>query len=244
MNTYFQTFAGYDLYRSEHAVIQQNLSYRWLIFQNDACIQTLIRRRHPHKPAMPYLAPFTLALRAKPGPTCLLGLGGGAIVHMTAPYLQHYPITAVEVSAEVIALSLQYFGLNAMASLTIVQQEALIFLNQNQSNYDHILIDLYSDTGFPKSCAQPEFFYQCKQHLDPNGFLAVNLVGIQQEFQVLQLLKSVFFHTTLCIPVPHSANMIVLATHSKSTLLDFVYAHSSIKSFIWDPVFGNMAQFK
>ena len=75
MSTFFQTLAGYDLYRSECAVIQQNLSYRWLVFQDDACIQTLVHRRHPHKAVMPYLVPFTLAVRAQPGPVCLLGLG-------------------------------------------------------------------------------------------------------------------------------------------------------------------------
>ena len=244
MSTYLQTFAGYDLYRSEQVVIQQNIRYRWLIFQDDACIQTIIHRRHPHKPAMPYLLPFTLALRTNPGPTCLLGLGGGAVIHMTRPYLQQYPITAVELTPEVIALSQQYFGIEEKAPLTIVQQEAQQFLSQNSAYYQHILIDLYSDTGFPQTCTQTTFFDHCKQHLAPNGFIAMNLVGIQQEFPVLQMLQTVFPHTTLCMPVPHSANMIVLATHKKTTLLDFVYAQAHLKSFIWDSLFGHMALFK
>ena len=244
MSTFFQTLAGYDLYRSECAVIQQNFSYRWLVFQDDACIQTLVHRRHPHKAVMPYLVPFTLAVRAQPGPVCLLGLGGGAVIHLTASHIPPSLLTAVEARAEVIALAKQYFWLDTIQALTIVQQEAQTFIAQTQTNYQHMLIDLYSDTGFPKTCAAPDFFYQCKQRLEPHGFLALNLVGIQQEFHVLQQLKSVFHQASLCIPVPNSSNMIVLATHSKSTLLDLVEFCPTLKTLIWDPVFGYMAKFK
>lgn len=242
MRTYFQTFAGRELYRSSNAVIQQNLSYRWLIFRDQTRIQTLIHRRHPSKAVMPYLKPFTWALRAQPGSTCVLGLGGGAVIHMAAPYLHHHPLTAVEASPEVIVLGRKYFGLNTFQPMTIVQQDAQAFMNETPDIYEHILVDLYSDTGFPATCAAPDFFLQCKQHLQPQGFLALNLVGIQQEFHILEQIKSVFNGATLCIPVPSSANLIVLATHSKSTLMALIESNSKLKAFVWDPLFGYMAK--
>ena len=192
---------------------------------------------------MPYLLPFTMALRAQPGPTCLLGLGGGAVLHVAAPHLTYSPITAVEINAEVIALSRQFFWLNSIPLLTVVHEEAHNFLGQNQTHFKHILIDLYADTGFPKNCTQTDFFDQCKQSLHKDGFLALNLVNLQRELSILDHVKTIFPQATLCIPVPYSSNMIVLASHSKETLLSLIYSAPNLKTFIWDSVFGYMAKF-
>lgn len=242
MNIYFQTLAGRELYRSGQLVIQQNFGYRWLSFQDDTRIQTLIHRRKPQRPAMPYLVPFTWALRKKPGSTCLLGMGGGAVIHMITPYLQQSSLLAVENSTEVITLSRQYFGLHSFSNLTIIHQEAQQFMQQLATQYEHILIDLHSDTGFPADCANLEFFLDCKRALHPNGFLALNMVSIEHEMPVFAQLKAAFPQTTLCIPVPHSSNMIVLATHAKADLLALVDTHPQLQTFIWDPMFGYMAK--
>lgn len=244
MSLYFKTFAGRTIYRSSSMEVRQNRWYRWLMFQNRTHIQTLIQRNYPYKAAMPYLYPFTLALRTQPGPICLLGLGGGGLLHMAAPCLQHHPITAVEISAEVITLSYQYFMLDAIQPLNLIQQDANTFMSLSQNTYQHILIDIYSDTSFPETCAQQAFFEQCKQHLLPNGFLAINLVHVQQELPILDRIKAVFHNATVCIPVPSSTNMIVLATQSKPALLTFITSHPKLIAFIWDPSLGYMAKFK
>jgi spermidine synthase len=242
MNIYFQTMAGREIYRSTEAVIQQNFRYRWLMFQNASRIQTLVQRKQPQRAAMPYLVPFTWPLRTQPGPTCLLGLGGGAVVHMIAPYLSQHPIIAVEQSAEVITLGRLYFGLNTMTTLTISHSNAQLFFKDNTQYYKHILIDLYSDTGFPQECNSPEFFSDCKQALDPQGFLVINLVGMPHELAVLEQIKTIFPQATVCIPVPNSANMIVVAAKSKSILMALIDTHPHLKAFIWDPIFGYMAK--
>ena len=243
MTIYLKTLAGRELYRSSQVLVRQNLWYRWLIFQDRTCIQTLVHRRHHQKPVMPYLLPFTMALRTQPGNTCLLGLGGAAVLHVALPHLTYYPITAVEINAEVINLSRQFFWLNAIPLLTVVHEEAHQFLNQTECRFKHILIDIYADRGFPKNCNQAEFFSKCKQSLQKNGFLALNLVNIRQELPLLEHIKSVFPQATVCIPVPYSSNMIVLASPNKDALLSLIYAAPNLKTFIWDGVFGYMARF-
>lgn len=244
MSLYFKTFAGHSIYKSPHMEIRQNGWYRWLMFQDRTHIQTVLQRRHPHKPAMPYLNALTLALRTQPGPTCLLGLGGGGLLHMAAPYLQQHPITAVEINEEVITIGYQYFMLDTLRAFTIVQQDAHTFMTETQHSYQHILIDLYSASGFPETCAQQDFFELSKQRLCPTGFLAINLVHIQQESPILERVKAVFDNVTLCIPVPSSTNIIVLAMQSKSALISFVTSNPTLTAFIWDPIFGYMAKFK
>lgn len=242
MNPYLQTLIGRSIYHSDAIEIRQNLCYRWLSFQDRTCIQTIIHRHWPHKAAMSYLAPFTLALRAQPGPTCLLGLGGGAVVHFATPYLKSHPVLAIEADDEVIRLASQYFMLDTIPTLTILHQQAQTFIAQANTSYQHILIDIYTATGFPKSCAQQDFFAQCKQQLTADGFLALNLVNFQREFFILTHLRAVFNQVTLCIPTPSSANMIVLAAHSSEALLALVNTNTKLKTLVWDSVFGYMAR--
>lgn len=242
MSTYFKTFAARTIYHSPQMVVRQNRWYRWLMFQDRENIQTLINRRKPHQAAMPYLYPFSLALRTSPGPTCLLGLGGGAVVHMLGPQLQQYPITAVETSAEVISVGSEYFMLHTIPALSIVQEEAYSFLANTDDLYQHILVDIYADTGFPDKCAEPDFFRVCKQHLHANGFLALNLVQIQVELPILQNLRKVFDLATVCIPVPPSSNMIVIASPSKSLLQTWIQNHPQLLTLIWDPLWGLVAK--
>ncbi|MCR9192627.1 MAG: hypothetical protein NXI01_08205 [Gammaproteobacteria bacterium] len=238
MNTYWKTLAGRCIYRSSELEVMQNPVYRWLMFQNHRHLQTVLRRHQPHKPALTYLQPFTAALKAQPGPACLLGLGGGAIVHMAGPYLQ----TAVEVNPEVIAVAKRYFITPPPHHLNLIPQDAHTFVTQCTEQYQHLLIDIYTATGFPQSCTHSDFFSHCKRLLSPNGILALNLVNITQEFAVFNQLRAIFEQATLCIPVPSSANMIVLASPSKAHLMAMIQNHPTLKRLIWDGIFGYMAK--
>lgn len=242
MSLYFKTFAGHRLYHSPSIEIRQNIWYRWLMLHDRTYIQTLIQRQRPERAVMPYLIPFSLAVRAQPGPACLLGLGGGGFPHMAAPFLHHHPITAVEINTEVIAVAHQYFMLDTIPSLSTVHQDAAIFMSECNTTYQHILIDIYSDSGFPKTCAHPAFFEYCKQHLFDNGFLTLNLVHTQRDFPILTMVQSIFQNATLCIPVPASSNMIVIASPSQAALQADIMNHPQLRTLIWDPIFGRMAR--
>ncbi|TAL62590.1 MAG: hypothetical protein EPN84_06225, partial [Legionella sp.] len=65
--------SGYEVY--------QNLFYRWLTLGTSA-LQTVINLRKPEKPVLHYLPMLSLMARHLPAETCLLGLGGGGILHL------------------------------------------------------------------------------------------------------------------------------------------------------------------
>jgi len=115
-------------------------------------------------------------------------------------------------------------------------------VTQCTQQYQHLLIDIYTATGFPQTCAQSDFFSHCKRILSPNGILALNLVNITQEFAVFNQLRTTFEHATLCIPVPSSANMIVLASPSKPQLMAMIQSQPTLKRLIWDGMFGYMSK--
>ncbi len=244
MKTYWKTAAGKRIYHSPELSVYQNPLYRWLVFKDQINLQTLLHRYQPHKPALSYLQPFTTALRTHPGPTCLLGLGGGAVAHMAAS-LKDCSMVAVEANSEVISIASRYFMTNTLKNLNILHQDAHTYVTQCSDVYQHILIDIYTAQGFPNTCAQLGFFQHCQRLLSCHGILALNLVNINQDFSVLQHIRHVFKHATVCIPVSGSANVVVLASASLSYLMALLQQQTPhLKTLIWDSVFGYMCRIK
>ncbi|HVT62653.1 MAG TPA: hypothetical protein VHD33_04110 [Legionellaceae bacterium] len=239
---FWKTIAGHCIYQSADIQVLQNPIYRWLMFKDRIHLQTLIHRHSPHKPMLNYLKPFTLAVRTlAPGPVCLLGLGGGGVVHFIAQHIFPYPITAVEASLEVVDIAAQWFMLSQIAHLTTVHQYAEHYVLQNTCKYQHLLIDIYTAEGFPISCQDHHFFIHCKQLLTNTGFLALNLANFAQEIHLLTHLRDVFSQKTICIPIPTTTNMIILASvcdHAFQQLLQ----RTSFKTLIWDKQFGYMGR--
>ena len=245
MTRYWKTLAGRCIYRSDDALsVHQNLGYRWLVFNHQTeTLQSLINRHFPHKPALPYLLPFTYAVRTAPEAACLLGLGGGGVAHYLAPYLRTPPLIAVENNTHVIELASAYFMTNTLNTLTIVAQDAQEFVMQYPGDYQHILIDLYTAQGFPTSCHTIDFFAACKRILRPNGILALNLPDFHHNLSVFQSLRSVYQHATVCIPIASTSNMIILAAHDHHLLQTLIYTNPQLKQFLWDSALGYMARF-
>lgn len=245
MTNYWKTIAGRCIYQTPQSVsVHQNLVYRWLTFNNQSTLQTLIHRHHPERPALSYLVPFTYALLKDPGPACLLGLGGAGVAHYAGPYLGSIPVTAIEANREVIDIASTYFGTDALANLSILHQDALTFVSSCKERYQHILIDIYSDSGFPLHCQHIDFFIACKALLLPNGVLALNLVNIEHEFGIFIQLRTLFNNATVCIPVNGCANMIILASDSLTHLLQLLQQSPKLKTLIWDEHYGCMARLR
>ena len=110
MKKNWKTIFGKCIYQHPNNDIKvfDNYFYRWLTFSNPF-IQTLISKTKPHESQLQYIHPLTLATRDNLGDTCILGLGGGGLVH----FLQNanINITAVEVNKEVIEIANKYFFL-------------------------------------------------------------------------------------------------------------------------------------
>ena len=244
MKIYWKTrFAQCLLQTQEGIHVYQNFKYRWLTFENTT-IQTLINRRQPQRWALNYLKPFTLSLRHYPGETCLLGLGGGAVVHAANPYLNHSTVTVVELNRQVIHIAQQYFMLEQIKNLAIVHQDANIFVKTSQKCYQHLLIDVYNTHDLPDFCHKIDFFIACRQSLSSTGFLCINIVGLQCAFDILQLLRQVFGPNILTMPVRDTANLVMIASafHAISDWSMRLLKAREIKRLIWDEQWGYIAQ--
>lgn len=236
---FWQTLAGRVLEHSENGLrVLQNSHYRWLQFSDNA-IQTLISRRTPHKPVMRYLKAITLAARVFKGSTCVLGVGGGAILH----YLSHEnpddPLLAVEYSPQVLAVARRFFGLDTLSGLTVMEADAFDVLAHTDGIFDNILVDLATAEGLPSACFHEVFFKNSHRALASNGVLALNLSTPERHQALLQPLR-VVFGETLSVPIRGCANIIVFATkHQRMlSLLNHAEFSAFFKRVEWTGTLG------
>lgn len=131
--------------------------------------------------------------------SCLL-LGGGA---GSVPFILYNELglnlatTVVEIDKEVIALGEKYFKLNDYLNLTIINEDAFVFVANTNEMYDLIVIDIFKDIIVPAQFLSPVFFDNIKKRLNANGVVLFNFVSFnfetkQQVKNIEQLLTTVF----------------------------------------------------
>ena len=240
----WKTVAGRCIHQGTHGIqVRQNILYRWLTFDSDA-IQTLLHRRHPSRAGLHYIHALTLAARANPAPSCLLGLGGAGVAHALAPYFTGYPLYAVESSLEIIEVSATWFMTAQIKNLTVIHQDAFLHLQQTEDRYQHLMIDLFNAHSFPSHCNTSEFFDLCRRALLPEGIMAINLANPTEQWPIFLHIREHFKQCTVSIPVKGTANMVILAYNGKSVnpLLTILNKHADLKQLTWDSKWGCVAR--
>ena len=236
--------AGRLIYQSSTgAQVYQNVLYRWLTLSSKP-IQTLINRRHPDKLELEYIHQLTFSVRTKPASCCLLGLGGAGVAHTLASTLGDLPIIAVENNADIIEIAKRYFMIDRLTNLSIIHQDASLFVKQCTTSYQHLMIDITDPNTFPSQCNTDDFFSNCRRILSPNGILAINLYNLNEQWSVFQRIRENFNLQTVSLPVKGTANMVVLACNSPSInpLLDLLNSSHCLKKLTWDMKWGCIAQ--
>lgn len=233
---------GRCIYRSDSARVYQNLFYRWLMFRNNTW-QTVLNRRNPEIPGLSYLTQLTIAARLNPGDCCLLGLGGGGVLHMLASMMHDKHMVAIEHSSEVIRLAKKYFKVGTIANLEIIEQDAAKFITTTPHRYQNVLADLFCEDEFPAWCNTDEFFVACRKILLPGGTFAVNIATESQRWNIFQHVRTAFDAKTIVMPVKDANNLIVLGCNDVSVMpfLQMIKQNWRLKKMLWDEKWGCMA---
>ncbi|WP_133127830.1 spermidine synthase [Legionella nagasakiensis] len=239
----WKTLGGRCIYHSPNGInVYQNPLYRWLTLDSNA-VQTLINRRHPERPALDYIKPLTISVRAQPANCCLLGLGGGGVAHALSSCLIDYHLDVVEHNPEVIRLAKTYFMMDRLANLNVIRRDANIFMQQNQKIYNHLMVDLFDAHSFPQHCNHSHFFAHCRRLLLPHGTLAVNLANLREQWPIFQHIRTHFNQSVLSLPVKGTANMVILASCANTILplIDLLKSSQRLKQLSWDSNWGYVA---
>ena len=149
--------------------------------------------------------------------SCLL-LGGGAGSVPSILYKElnlNLSTTIVEIDKEVIRLGKKYFKLGDYPNLTIVNDDAFVFVSNTTETYDLIAIDIFKDVMVPERFISPVFFDNIKKRLNPNGVVIFNFVSFdfetkQQVKKIEQLLSTVFKNYTITTHKIESLNRVFI----------------------------------
>ncbi len=115
----------------------------------------------------------------------VLGVGGGAVMHMMDDFFECENITGIELNPTHIEIAKKYFGLKS-PNIELVEADAIYWVENyykgkgKREKFDIIIDDLfYEEDDEPIKVAAPNatWFYQLYSLLKPKGILIMNFVG-------------------------------------------------------------------
>ena len=119
-------------------------------------------------------APVMAGVAAKASPGILiLGNGTGTYARQCATYFPQARIEGVEIDDKITDLAYQFFDMPETVDVTTYDGRA--YLQAVDARYDVILVDAYQDITIPFQMSSVEFFRLVRDHLEPDGVMAVNL---------------------------------------------------------------------
>lgn len=175
--------------------------------------QSKILKASPMVPVHHYIRAMLMALAFTPvNKVLVLGLGGGCLVRAVNAYNNEAAMDVVELRAAVLSIGYEYFSLPANALTHYYVQDANNFINhENNSLYDLIFSDLYSEDEMSPLQSKGSFLVSCADRLTLNGWLVMNYHIRPDASSVFshalhELFKTVLYCTT------QSGNVIIYAS--------------------------------
>ena len=163
--------------QDEHGSIRvfDDGKFRLLSFA-DGDEQSRIQLKAPHVLQHEYTQAMLLALIHKhPKRVCILGLGGGALIHALMKAVAGINITAVELRQDIVDVAKEYFHLPQSKRLDIITEDAVDYLaNTNDKKVDILFTDLYQHFGMDNRVTTESFLLDAKARLKADGMLVLN----------------------------------------------------------------------
>ncbi|MBL0048118.1 MAG: fused MFS/spermidine synthase [Bacteroidetes bacterium] len=107
----------------------------------------------------------------------ILGFGAGSIAHILQKELKfNCSITGVEIDSEVLKLAKLYFDFDKLRNCSVIEDDALHYLESSYEKFDLIAVDLFQEIDVPEQFQQTHFITLLKAHLADAGKLYFNYV--------------------------------------------------------------------
>jgi spermidine synthase len=112
----------------------------------------------------------------------ILGLGLGSIPYMLERKFQkRFTYTAVEIDEQVIYFASKYVLDELKSPVTVIQADAVSFIETTEERWDLICLDLFVDDVIPAGAQTIDFMESLKARLNPGGLLLYNSLARTRE---------------------------------------------------------------
>lgn len=113
----------------------------------------------------------------------VLGFGAGSVVMLLRrEFGQQAPVTAVENDGVMLDIAAEYFNTTQIPGLTLVQEDAAVFVQGCTDTFDLVVIDLFIEEHIPGKFQETPFLEDVKRLLKPRGLLFFNVIPEQSTF--------------------------------------------------------------
>jgi spermidine synthase len=105
----------------------------------------------------------------------VLGVAGGSVIKTLVHEIKcKGQITGIELDEKVIQLANEYFQLNTIKNLKILQGDAFEFVLRTKKQFDLIIVDIFQDTVMPSFLFETYFQDRLYEILNHNGYVLFN----------------------------------------------------------------------
>lgn len=114
----------------------------------------------------------------------VLGVGGGSVLKTLVNELQYRgKITGVELDPAVIKLANDYFQLQEIPQLNLIQGDAFDYVLKTAFKFDLIIVDVFQDTKMPSFLFEKFFTNKLGSLLNVPGYILFNTMTLTNEDQ-------------------------------------------------------------
>lgn len=153
----------------------------------------------------------------------MLGSAAGTTPRMYIELFGPIPIDGVEIDPKIIEVGRRFFMMN-MPSFNAIAEDARYFLRRTEKKYQVVGVDAYRQPYIPFHLTTREFFREVKDHLDPDGVVAINAGRTEDDYRLVNVLAGTMadvYENVFVINIPTAINSIVVGTNRPSTLAQF-----------------------
>lgn len=118
----------------------------------------------------------------------VLGVAGGSVIKTLVDEIKFKgQITGIEIDAAIIEIANDYFKLDQIPNLEIINDDAFEFVLKTKHHYDLIIIDIFQDTTMPNFLFEDFFINRLHSLLNVNGFILFNTMVIVEKDRLRNL---------------------------------------------------------
>ncbi|WP_443147766.1 spermidine synthase [Nitrospira sp.] len=157
--------------------VSENDLFRYLILDNT--FHAVMWKATPESLALPYSQVMmgVLPIVEKPKRGLILGHGGGSLAKWLGKNWPDLELDVVEMDPSVVRAAERYFGYTPPLNHHVYVEDARTFLRKNPFQYDVVWVDVFARHLIPFHVTTREFFEELREHVHPEGAVAVNLAS-------------------------------------------------------------------
>ncbi len=175
---------------------------------------------------------------AAPRRVAIIGLAGGTVARQYTSIDGPIPIDGVEIDPRIVDVGRRYFHMTE-PNLHVIVADGRYWLETTSGRYDVIAVDAYRQPYIPFYLTTREFFASARDHLAPDGVLAINAGRTATDYRLVDALSGTLtavYPSVFIVDVHAYTNSVIFATTTPTTVDAFRARALANQNLTLDPI--------